>query len=88
MLVGIDDLIDMFGVEIVLSFAFLEMLGGVDEQHIIGLLALFEYQDADGNTGGVEQIGRQADHGVDMTILEQFGANAGLSAAAEQHAVG
>src|SRR5690625_5719933 len=60
------------------------MLGGVDEEHIIGLFALFQHQDAHRDAGGKEQVGGQANDGVDMAVLEQFGADAALHAATEQ----
>ena len=52
------------------------MLGGVDKEHIFGLFALFQYQDAHRDAGGKEQVARQADDGVDMVVLEQLGADA------------
>ena len=87
-LVGVDDLGDVLFREAVLAFAFLEVFGGVDEEHVVRLLALLEYEDTDRNAGGVEQIGRQADDGVDVAVLEQLGADALLRTATEQHAVG
>ena len=60
---------------------------GVDEQHVVRLLALLQHEDADRDAGGVEQVGGQADDGVDVAVLEQLGADAFLRAATEQHAV-
>ena len=57
----------------VLPLAFLKVFAGVDEQHVIGLFALLQHQNADWDAGGVEQIGGQADHGVDIAIFQQFG---------------
>ncbi len=85
--VGIDDLVDVLGQERVLALPRLIMLGRVDEQHIIGALALLEYQDADRNAGRVEQFRRQADHGVDIAVLQQFCADPLIRPAPEQHAV-
>ena len=42
--------------QLVLAFAFNEVLGGVDEEHVVGVLALLEYENADGNTGGPESV--------------------------------
>ena len=86
-LVGVDDLGDVLVRELVLAFAFHEVLGGVDEEHVVGLLALLEHEDADRDAGGVEQVRGQADDGVDVAVLEQLGADAFLGAAPEQHAV-
>ena len=65
-LVGADDLGDVLWRKLVLAFAFHEVLGGVDEEHVVGLLAFLEHKDADGDTGGVEEVRRQADDGVDV----------------------
>jgi hypothetical protein len=48
---------DMLFAELVLAFAFVEVLGGVDEEHVVGLFALFEHEDADGDAGGVKEVG-------------------------------
>ena len=87
-LIGIDDLGDVRFGEAVLAFAFLEVFGGVDEEHVVRLLALLEHEDADGDAGGVEEVGGQADDGVDMAVLEQLGADAFFGTATEEHAVG
>ena len=55
LLVGDDDLLDMLVGQVVLPLALLEMLGRVDEQDIIGLLALLQDEDADRDAGRVEQ---------------------------------
>jgi len=73
--------------QLVLPLAFLEMLGGVDEEHIIRLLALLQHEDADRNPRRIEQVGGQADHGIDISVLEQLRADAFLRAAPEEHAV-
>ena len=63
------------------------MLGSIDEQHVVRLLALFQHQDADRDAGGIEQVGRQADHGIDVAVGEQLGTDVRLLAAPEQHTV-
>ena len=87
-LVGLDDLVDVLFRQLVLALAFLEMLGGVDEEHVVRLLAFLQHEDAHRDAGGVEQVGGQADDRVDVAILQQLGADALLRAATEQHAVG
>ncbi len=88
LLIGVDDLVDVFGQQFVLAFAFLEMLAGVDEQHVIGLLAFFQHQNAHRDAGGKKQVGGQADDGVDIAVGEQLLADLRLCPAAKQHAVG
>ena len=58
--------------QLVLPLALLEVLGGVDEQHVVRLLALLQHEDADRDAGGIEQVRRQADHGVDVPVLQQL----------------
>jgi hypothetical protein len=86
-LVSLDDLGDMLGLELVLLFAFLEVLGGIDEQHVVGLLALLERQDAHRDAGGVEEIGGQANDGINVVVLERIGADIFLGTAPEQYTV-
>ena len=88
MLVSLDDFLDVLRPAVGSAFAFLEVLGGVDEEHVVRLLALLQHQDADRDAGGIEQIRGQADDGVDVAVLQQLGADALFGAAAEQHAVG
>ncbi len=45
-LIGFDDLLDVLRLKLVLPLAFLEMLGGVDEEHLVWFPALFECQNA------------------------------------------
>ena len=80
--------LDVLRVQIVLPLALVEVLGGVDEQHIVGLFAFFNHENAHRDPGRIEQVRRQADHRVDMTIFEQLLADGFFLAAAEQHAVG
>lgn len=86
-LVGVDDLGDVLLAQLVLAFAFHEVLGGVDEEHVVGLLALLEHEDANGDAGGVEEIRWQADDGIDVAVLEQLGADAFFGTATEEHAM-
>jgi hypothetical protein len=46
-LVGLDDLGDVLIGQLVLALAFDKVLGRVDEQHVVRLLALLQHQDAD-----------------------------------------
>ncbi|MOA12537.1 hypothetical protein D3C78_1325440 [compost metagenome] len=71
--------------QLVLPLAPLEVLSRVDEQHIVRLFALLQHQDTDWDACGEKQIGWQADHCVDVAILEQLGTDASLSTASEQH---
>ena len=86
-LVRLDDLGDVLVGQLVLPLALDEVLCRVDEQHVIRLLALLRHQDAHRNAGGIEQVGRQADHRVDVPVLQQLGADALFRPAPEQHPV-
>jgi hypothetical protein len=59
----------------------------VDEKHVIWLLALLQYQNTNRNASGIKQISRQANHGIDMAIFQQLGAEALLCTAPEKHAM-
>jgi hypothetical protein len=37
------------------------VLGRVDEEHVVGLLALLEHEDAHRDAGGIKEVRRQAD---------------------------
>jgi hypothetical protein len=62
--------------QLVLALPYHEVLGRVDEQHVVGLFALLKDEDADRDTGRIKKISRQAEHGVDVPILQQLAANA------------
>ncbi|MNG36329.1 hypothetical protein D3C84_1233270 [compost metagenome] len=68
-LISVENLVDVFGQQPILTLAVFEVLGSVDEQHVIGLFALLQHQNAYRNASREEQVGRQADHRVDMAIL-------------------
>ena len=86
-LVGVDDLGDVIVRQLVLTFTLYEVLGSVDEQNVVGFLTLLEDENAHGDTGGIKQVRRQADDGVDVAVLEQLGANAFFRSATEKDAV-
>ena len=73
--VGVDDRLDVLVGQVVLSLPLLEFFGRVDEQNIIRLLALFQDENADRDTGRVEQVRRKADDGVDMPVFEELAAD-------------
>ncbi len=43
---SIDDLGGVLGCKLVLAYAFHEVLGGVDEEHVVRLFVLLEHEDA------------------------------------------
>ncbi len=63
------------------------MLGGVDKQDIIGLLALLQDKDADRDAGRVEQVRWQPNDGVDVPTGKKLVADFRLCALSEQCAV-
>ncbi len=56
--VRVDDLSDVLGGQSVLFLPLIEMLRGVDEKYIVGLLASLENQNTDRDPGGVEEVRR------------------------------
>ena len=64
-----------------------EKARSVSDHHFLAPLVrllLAQYQDAGGQTGAVEQVGRQADDGLDQIHLQQFLPDAAFCALAEQ----
>ena len=86
-LVRVDDLVDMIRRQDILALALLEVLGGVDEEHVIRFLALLQHENADRNARREEEVGGQTDNRVDIAVLEQLRADALLRAAPEKNAV-
>ena len=73
-LVGVDDLLDVLGAQVVLRLALAVFAVGVDEQHMPCRsrrlrLPCPEHQDAGGDAGAVEQVRRQADDGLQQAVL-------------------
>jgi hypothetical protein len=66
-----------------------EALGGVDHEDALagGGVLLVQHQDAGGDAGAVEQVGRQADDALEDARAHQLLADHRLGIAAEQHAV-
>ena len=86
---GIDDAVDVLLAQAVLGAVLDEAAAGVDhEDTLAGMgVLLVQHQDAGGNAGAVEQIGRQADDALEDAGAHQLLADVGLGIAAEQHAV-
>ena len=66
----------------------LELPAGVDEEHAVVRLVAPEEQDGRRDAGAVEEVGGQADDGVQQVLLDQLLADLALAAAPEEHAVG
>ena len=91
--VGLDYLLDMLRVDEVAGLALSEitLLGGIHEQDFapaVGGLGLVENADGDGDAGAGEEVGGQADDGLEQVRLDDALANLALGAAAEEDAVG
>jgi hypothetical protein len=57
------------------------------KSYVVRLLALLEHENAYRYAGGVEEVRGQTDDGVDVAVLEQFGADVFFGPAAKEHAV-
>ena len=88
--VGVDDLVDVLRAQAVLGLDLLEVLAGVDEEDVVGVLpALLEHEDARRDGRAVEDVGREADDRIeDVFRLDQVLADVLLGRAAKQDAVG
>lgn len=81
-LVGPDDLLDVVFGEEVLPFALHKLLSGVDEEHVVELLALLQDKDADGDPGRIEQVRREPDDRVNKSIWPSFKSSVRMRSAA------
>ena len=87
-----DDARHVDGVEEVLGLARAEVvgLGGIDEEHLaaaLGRLALVQDADGHGDTGAVEEVGRQPDDRLEQVGLDDALADGPLGTAAEEDPV-
>ncbi|CRH93853.1 Uncharacterised protein [Chlamydia trachomatis] len=79
----VGDSLDVTCAQFVVLADLLKALGGVHDQHI-GLFALLaQHHDDCGDTGSEEDVGRQADDGLDMAVLQQVAPDLALLATAE-----
>ena len=62
----------MFIQKAILTLAFFKIVRGIDEKDIVRPSAFFQDQDADRDACGKEQIGGQADDGVDVAVVQQL----------------
>jgi hypothetical protein len=74
---------------VILRLAFAVFPIGVDEEDVVAPTGTFlaHDEDAGGNPCPVEQARRQADHGVEIALVDDVPARLALLAAPEQHAV-
>ncbi|MNJ37219.1 hypothetical protein D3C77_320290 [compost metagenome] len=63
---------------------------GVDQEQALapGAAFLVQHDDAGGNAGAVEQVGRKADDALDEALLENALTDCPLGTTTEQHSVG
>ena len=52
-----------------------KLLGSVDKEHLVILLALAQHHDAGGNGGTVKEVGRQLDDAIHKVVIHQVLAN-------------
>ena len=80
---------DVLGAQAVLVAVLDEALAGIDHEDAFAprRAGLVQHDDAGGNAGAVEQVGRQADDAFDIALLDDAGADVRLRATSEQHAV-
>ena len=92
-LVGVDDLLDVLGVEVVLGPARPQLGVGVDEHDLALPLSGFtalgpQDEHAGGDARAVEQVGGEPDDGVEEVVLDEALADMPLSPTSEQDPVG
>ena len=91
--VGMHDLVDVFRAQVVLRLAFAVFAVGIDEQDATvvacAILAarLVEHQQTGRDAGAIKQVAWQADHGLQITLVDEVPARFAFLTAAEQYAV-
>ena len=86
----VHDLVDVLGAQAVLVAVLDEAFGCVDHEDAGagGRSFLVHHNDAGGDAGAVEEVGRQADDALDQPAADQVAADVGFLVAAEEDAVG
>jgi hypothetical protein len=86
---GVDDAVDVLLAQAVLVTVLEEALAGVDHENAFARRGIFlvEHQDAGGNAGAEEEVGRQADDAFEDARADELLADDGLGIAAKQHTV-
>lgn len=73
-MVGAGEALDVLVGEVVLGLAPDQLVGAVDEENLaltLGRLRAVDDQNAGGDAGAVEEVGPQADDGLDQVVLEE-----------------
>ena len=88
--VGIDDDLDVVVGEFVLVLFLFKVAASVNEQYVVGMLAApLEDENTGGDTGAVEDVGREANDGIEeVAVFDEEAADEGFGTAAEEYAVG
>ncbi len=85
----VDDLMDVLLAQPVFRPVLREPFRRVDHEDRLARrgVALVEHDDAGGNAGAVEQVGRETDDPLEIAVPDKVAADRALRAAAEQYAV-
>lgn len=87
--VGVDDFVDVGIGEAVLVLDLFELFAGIDKEDVFGGAVALEDEDGGGDAGAVEQVGGQADNGVQGVFIHDQGlADFGFGGPSEEDAVG
>src|SRR5690606_17470790 len=86
---GIDNFVDVLGTEPVFRAVLHEALAGVDHEDAPARLRVFLVDDDDAgwDTGTIEQVRRQADDALDITLADKVAADFSFGVSAEQNTV-
>lgn len=77
--IGVGDFLDVAGTEAVLLALLDKTLAGIDDENALITAVFLQDHDERGDARSEEDVGRQADDGVDVVFLNELGANLSFS---------
>ena len=67
-----DDLFDILLGQLIVVRNFDKLVGGVDEEHVVGRLGVLQHHDAGGNSRPEKEVCRQLDDAIDLVVVNEI----------------
>ena len=67
-----DDLFDILLGQLIVVRDFDKLIGGVDEEHVVGRLGMLQHHDAGGNGRPEKEVCRQLDNAIDLVVVNEI----------------
>lgn len=77
-----DDLFNILLGQLIVVRDFDKLVGGVDEEHVVGRLGMLQHHDAGGNGRPEKEVCRQLDDAIDLVVINEIFADLLFRAAA------